>query len=62
MKVVGISSWVDEWIDASEGRATATLHAPESISLSGKEGEAKSHLIKGELHIERFGWAVRISV
>lgn len=52
MKVVGISSWVDKWIDACEGRATAALHAPESISLSGKEGEAKSHFVKGELHIE----------
>lgn len=52
MEVVGISSWVDQWIDASESRATAALHAPESISLSGKEGEAKGHLVKGELHIE----------
>lgn len=52
MKVACISSWVDEWVDASEGRATAALHAPESISLSGEEGEAEGHLVKGELHID----------
>lgn len=52
MKVVGISSWVDERIDASEGRATAALHAPESISLSSEEGEAEGHLVKRELHFD----------